>query len=295
MRYALPIVSLCLLLCSCEEPLDLGSNIPSQIILQSQIQAGYAPEIRIHVVNGFGETLPSSAVVEAEVLLQPELQNAEALAIIYIDDTSAIYSAPELAIKADTRYTLTIKTPGFADIRSTTDVPANVALRDSPPDNTGPNGGILPSGDIFHLPFAFDDPPGEDNFYHLVATVRDAALPVDNSKATPIAFGLRNRPSDARLVGINSWIFSDRDFVNGAFSTEIMLPLSGVQNLESPVVTMELRNVSINYFNYHIQSSRPKTGNLPDHSSSLPIDNVAGGSGLFGGFSAVEAVYKLEN
>ena len=89
-------------------------------------------------------------------------------------------------------------------------------------------------------------------------------------------------------------MFSDETFTNGVFTSEILISKSVVTEYAKPVVTLELRSVSVDYYNYHIQNSIPKNGTLPPHGPTGVIDNVAGGVGLFGGYSSTKTNYVLE-
>jgi len=261
--------------------------------MDSRIQADRSPEVSLRVVDGFGKTLKSDALQDSKVTIQAEATAAKTLRLSSFSDSSSTFCTDYL-IKAGVRYTLLIQAPGFSDLNSFTEVPDNVVAYTDTSGDKGPNGGLLPKGDRYLLPLVFDDPISEDNYYHVIVTVRDIDSDEDEVISETLAFNILPRPSDAKPFEETSWIFGDKDFAGSRFRSNIVILKESIIKYPKPVVTIELRTVSVDYFNYYIQNSRPKSSDLPPHGQSGSIDNVAGGVGLFGGYSSYESSYQLE-
>ncbi len=281
-----------LLLSSCEEPFSLP-DANTQIVISSFIQADKSPIVTVMVADGFGEIVHSDETDLSKVLITPEGEDQIEFELVSSTDTSSTFSS-ECIIEAGARYTLLIQTPGFTDLRSITEVPDIVSLRSPDDGDIGPGGGVLPKGEFFHLPIAFDDRIDQKNYYHMVVTIQNADDNLDKVDSKPAPYFLRPEPNDATPFKDRGLMFSDKTFSNDIFSSVVLVPKDFVATYEKPVVTVELRTVSIDYYNYHIQNSTPKSGNLPNHGSAGVIDNVAGGVGLFAGYSSTETSYVLE-
>jgi len=281
-----------LLLGSCEEPFELSVDLP-QIVINTRVQAGQTPSVTVRVVDGPGNTLTSEELQRSLVTINQEEGEEIEFELGAFSDSSATFHSSHL-IEAGKRYTLLIKTPGFADLRSITEVPENLPVRTQSTGATGPNGGLLPKDDIFHLPLSFDDPKDVNNYFHIVVTVRDADTDVEAVEPDVVNFGLFPRPSDAQRYEETGWIFSDDDFTNSVFKSEILVSKELVIQYPKPVVTVELRSLSVDYFNFYVWSSQPKSGNFPTLGQHGATDNIAGGIGLFGGYSSSRSSYVLE-
>lgn len=279
------------LLSSCEVTKELDN--PKKIVLDSRIQADRSPEVTLKVVDAFGQTLTSDALKDSKITLQAEGSTEIPLELSSFSDVSSSFYA-DLLIEAGRRYTLLVQTPGFGDLYSFTDVPDKVIAFTDSSGERGPKGGLLPDGDRFLLPYSFGDPVGQDNYYHIVVTARDANSDIEVVLPETLAYTMLPVPSDAKRFEETGWLFGDKDFRGGVFSGKIVILKESVLQFPNPVVTIELRTVSVDYFNYHIQNSRPKSNNLPNHGQAGGIDNVAGGAGLFAGFSSAESTYQLE-
>ena len=281
------------LLSSCEEVFELNVEIPSEIDIDSRIQAGHTPEVNARVIDGRGQVINYDLLKESHVTIQPEGTGAIDLELSSFSDSSSTFLS-EIVIEAGKTYTLTIQSPGLPDVSSVTEVPANVSVRKGSGGTRGPKGGILPDGNFYLLPLVFDDRIQEDNYYHIVVTIRDANSDTEVVDPVTLNFGISPMPSDARRFKETGWLFSDKDFQDNTFDANIRILKEAVLQFPDPVATLELRTVSVDYFNYHIQSSRPKSSNLPNHGQFGTIDNVSGGGGLFGGYSSDKSSYPLE-
>ena len=278
---------------SCEEPIDDLRVIPSRIVLDGNIQADEQPLVTIWIVDAFGETVTSDILQQSKVTLQSEGSPAIILDLVNFSDTSSTFSTDFIA-EAGEKCTLLIQAPGFSDLSSYTEVPKKVVVSSVATGQTGPNGGLLPNGDQFIFPLTFDDTKGKDNYYQVIVTAKNADSTTDDLYSKTIAYNVLPRPSDAKRFRETGWIFSDKDFRDSRFRSEIVILKESVLEFSKPVVSIELRSVSVDYFNFHIQNSRPKSGDLPDHNQSGTIDNVAGGVGLFGAYSSHTSDYELE-
>lgn len=276
---------LSVLLLSCEEPIEL--DVPPQIVLQTRIQAGLSPIVTIRLVDGVGNPINSEVLKESEVSIRPRSAEQITLQSISATDVSSTFTN-DFIVEAGETYTLLIKTPGFADLRSVTAVPERIPFR----SNNQGNDVILPNGEFFYIPVAFDDRPDEGNYFHMVLSIRNAESE-EGIASEPLAFRLEPHPTDASPFEDTGWMFSDETFADDTFIADILVPKSLVAEFTKPVVTLDLRSVSVDYYNYHLQNSVPKNGTLPDSGPVGVIDNVAGGVGLFGGYSSTETSYIL--
>jgi len=277
----------------CEEPVELGIDT-KDLVIESRIEAGTSPIVTIRVTNGLGQSVKSENLEESEVFIQLDDEDPITFSLISFSDSSATYTS-DCIIQSGSRYTLLIKSPGFRDLRSITDVPDIFTVREITGGDRGPNGGFLPKGNFFDLPIAFDDPEGENNYFHLVVTLIETD---SSSESTPrlltLDYALFPMPQNAKRFNDSGWIFSDDSFKDGVYSGFFRVAKTDVVQFKKPVLTLELRNASVDYFNYHIQNSRPKSEDFPLQGQYSNIDNVAGGTGLFGGYTAKQTTYPLE-
>jgi len=277
---------------SCEEPVDIGIDT-KDLVIESRIEAGANPEVSVRVINGLGETIKSQNLEESEVFIQLNEEEPIAFSITSVSDFTVSYTS-DCIIKAGSRYSLLIKSPGFKDLMSITEVPDVFTVRDVTGGDRGPNGGFLAKDDYFELPVVFEDETDKNNYFHLVVSVRDGNAALSNDTSRVIDFGLAPRPRDAKRFNDTGWMFSDDTFENGVFDGVFRVSKSEVVQFSKPIVTLETRSVSVDYFNYHIQNSRPKSDDFIFQGQGGVVDNVAGGTGLFGGYNAIQTNYELE-
>ncbi|MFK8056568.1 MAG: DUF4249 family protein [Saprospiraceae bacterium] len=282
-----------LLLSSCEDLANLGIVIP-KVVIDTRVEAGKSPEVTVRVVDQYGQTLRSYDLESSTVTLQQDQSEAIVFGLTASSDSSATFSS-DCIIEANTRYTLLINSPDLDEVRSITDVPDAVSvIVQDPSGEFGPKGGLLPKDNVFHLPLSFSDVDiGLDNRYHLVVTVIDLTSPESAVDPLEITFGLFPPPSDVSRFNDTGWMFSDKDFRDGIFSAVVLINKEDVVQFAEPSVNVEIRSVSVDYFNFHRQNSRPKSSTLIDLSIS-GSNNVEGGTGLFGGVASTNSTFLLE-
>ncbi len=273
----------------CEQAVDLRGLAPAQIVVESRLRAGAAVRVDVRVIDSFGKPTDSEGLEGTTGTITSSVGQVGQLRVTAYSDSTAVLSIDSLDVLELATYTLELDAPGFATLRSVTTVPPSVQLDTL--EQTKPLRDTLRTG-LIEVPVAFEDPTGENNYFHLLIWLRDdhpnselaePRRPLRSNLVTPIS----SLPS---LYG--SWHFSDFAFRDARFNGSLTFDLADLVDLKYPVAILELRTVTQAYHTYYM-SRGLATGGASPIGPDLRTDNISGGAGVFGSYSSTYQLITL--
>ena len=274
----------CFILCAagavagCEQPIDLGDEGAARIVINSQLRVGAGVEVRMDVLNSFGDIAESPELDRTLGYIFGSDGSADTLYVASFNTSVAVLRTDRLTVAEGVTYDLTLEAPGFAPLSSVTTVPEAARFAEAlEGDAIG-----RPTADstLLSVALSFEDIADADNYYHLLVRVAEASQLGSGAPA-----------EGALLAGrsvLNSrdgkWLFDDRGFADGTFEGHVVFDADQMEEYDDPVAVIELQTVSRAYYK-HLLSERQRDRQPASSTASASSDNVLGGGGLFGSYS----------
>lgn len=268
----------------CEEPIDLGKEGAARIVINSRLRVGAPVEVDMRVLNSFGAFAESPELEQTRGYISGSDGSEDTLYVESSNASVAILVAGDLTVGEGVTYDLTLEAPGFAPLTSVTTVPEAARFADGPRGDAAD----LLQGDssVLSVALSFGDIPAADNYFYLLAAVTDAGAAAEK-RAEPTGLGRGTLLHGDRAIASadGTWLFDDRGFADGTFEGRLVFDAAEIEDFVDPVAVIELRTVSRSYYN-HLLSERQRDRQPVRPAISTPSDNVLGGVGLFGSYSA---------
>ena len=271
-------------LTGCEEVVDLDAGAPAQLVVDARLESGRLPIVAVRALDGFGRETKSADLPAASGSLRVSDGTTTDLRDFFASDSITILLGDNGPVVEGLTYTLTLKVPGFAQVKSFTTVPRPAGVRAG--GLTGDTGG---SANQVTIPVSFLDRGEGLDYYHLLVYVGEStdlanALPSD---ARPVPFQLVAPAQRALSINTEGYYFQDGAFVGGIFDRDVIVGLDATRTLREPTVYLELRTVSDSYYAFYNTGSHTKgVTQTASANFAAQADNISGGSGVFAGYSS---------
>ncbi len=291
-------------LAGCERAVDLGiEEEMSRLVVQSNFQPDKHFEVVLSRSRSVLSNDPIEYIGDANVQIFADGQLLEVLPMNYNPlFPYPVFTSLKMKPQEGQAYTLVAEAPGLEAVSATSSVPQKVAVHSFEVTDIswrmyGPQQGMIQF--FFTLVLEFDDPPQDDNFYHLDFFYEPVNFQVDNGDTTLFRSGieiplrLSETPNDRPyLMHFDRGILVDDQQQQGerlryTFEGESR-PVSRNGELIDRIYA-GLRSVSLDYYHYH--TSLTRQGQQTDPLFADPVilyDNVENGYGIFAGYSVAK-------
>ena len=297
MRYLLfTSIAFSLLAVACEEPFELESSIPSELVVESQLRAGSKPIVNLSAVNSLGELQAAGNLGNSYVSLRNSDGRTFVLDLATVADNSASFTTSENEIIiSGVTYNLEISAPGYAKLQSRTTVPS-VAQVGLPAKAEGMASSQANGTASIVVPITIRDLSDRQNYYHVLVWAFDRAVVADEDASKmgiPVIFEFTNAPTASFQMGSAGWLFSGESFSQGIFTNQLALTAHNLRAMQQPTLSIEVRTVSLDYYSYFLQQPESSTIPIPKLGSIIANDNIANGAGVFGSYAVEESIVEI--
>ena len=277
-------------LAACEEPVELP-DVPEQLLVESQLVAGEAPQVRLRVVDALGVPSTDPSLPYTEASLIDEAGNVHLLYVAQASDSLVYLRNDDLIVTPGERYSLRLRSPSFQLVQSTTQVPQPTALT-YPGSDTSEAEDTLPLDEnVLNVSLSFTDADPEANFYHVLVHELEEGSEggVLNAQIGSLEFLFVGLNAEGHRPEIGGLLFSDEDFEEQNLDATLSIMAQVLSEQGAGRLAIELRTVSPDYYAFHrqlaeLEGSRPSGPRGGRFNTST--GNVEGGIGFFGAYSS---------
>ncbi|TAK50506.1 MAG: DUF4249 domain-containing protein [Saprospiraceae bacterium] len=300
-------IALCLMLFSCEEPIDFELSQEQRLVVISNFSDQKVLEVFVSKTKSVLSNEAISYRTDATVMVFSGNELLEVLELVTGDDgRPPFYRTTQLTPQPGIVYTIKVSVPGFEPVTATSSVPIAVPIQSVNFSNTSDEDSNHDVAVNFNVVVDFQDPPGEKNYYHLVFYQELTSYLLNSEGDTLMGNRFLNTPlsvqsSDPNMPAIK--YFDNRSFLlkDDTFDGQhVSLPFKGnyTYSLTSSIpgnFFIELRTVTEDYYLYHSTLTRQVNSGNPLSDGVVIYDNIVNGEGIFAGYSSNTNSFSLGN
>lgn len=306
MSIRLPLlVTLFVLLASCEEPVDGVLDITEAKLA---ISSNFYPDelVRVKVSSTFGRNQTPMSISNAQVNLYSNDNLIEELAFVPAQNHvfGSYYSTTEFKPLINQRYTIRVDAPGFDQVVAVSSIPVPVPIRLFELEELTRRPKIG-DDDVFNLRIKmdYDDPEGFTNYYHLwlfqqyktFTVSAEGDTTIQNTYLSPVQFP-ESREGYYKLAAQQNAGILIQDRPHDEYLTfDLRLSLDLDKELLGTLYA-QFRTVSKEYYDFEhsiINSSGSSTGGSGVSPSGVIQSNVSNGFGIFAGYAVTSDSLKV--
>ncbi|MBX2876726.1 MAG: DUF4249 domain-containing protein [Saprospiraceae bacterium] len=285
---------------TCEKPVTFKVDPPApDLLVSSNFQDHSAIQVEVSKITYDAARVGQKEFInDAIVSIYEDNTLLEELAVVYptTPRAQAVYSSSDIVPAIGKEYLIQVEVEGFRMVTARSIIPARVEIKDftvgQVVETQTPESNLV----FYNFPvyIAYDDPAGEENFYHLKIAQEIVEFSIIEGDTLPSRAFRRNINFSSEL---------DDNFVNAYFAGGVLLqddPFGGQYGFDMNVAInpgfqklgrlfVELRTVSEEYYRFHnsldrIEQQGGNTGGFQE--AVIPYNNIENGSGIFAGYTA---------
>ncbi|NRB51438.1 MAG: DUF4249 domain-containing protein [Saprospiraceae bacterium] len=290
---------------TCEKPVTFKVNPPEpDLLVSSNFQDHSAIQVEVSKITYDATRVGQKEFVnDAIVSIYEDNNLLEELEVVYPTTPrgQAVYSSSDIVPAIGKEYLIQVEVEGFQVVTARSVIPARVEIREFSIGQVQKSQSLEQNAIVYNFPvyIAYDDPDGEENFYHLKIAQEIVEFSIIEGDTLPSRSFRRN-------VNFSSDL--DDNFVNAYFAGGVLLqddPFGGQYGFDMSVpinpsfqklgrLFVELRTVSEEYYRFHnsldrIEQQGGNTGGFQE--AVIPYDNIENGNGIFAGYTvAVDSI-----
>ena len=298
------VAGLCLA-ATCERPVELDiDRPPDRLVVNGSFTPGQEVRVAVSRSQSILDDDPPEYLADATVTLYEGNVLREELELFIEQNAARIppyYVTKSFKPQAGATYTIRVAAPGFQTVEAHSFIPEPVPLTLLRASRLmeSPGGSQYSRTFTYHVDLNFDDPPYEDNFYHLnifqeifdIALTADGDTVINDRRLERLVLEPEDASiiRDAMLGGLLLKNNPQKDGYGFDVAVDIVPEFVALGHIYA-----ELRTVSREYYLYYTTFSRQR--NQSDGPFNDPIviyNNVENGHGYFAGYNSVRDSVSL--
>lgn len=297
----LSIVLLGLLLsgATCERTVELDiAPPPPRLVINSSFTLGQSVRVSVSKSQYILDNDLPEYVANATVTLWEGDTQLEKL-VLYVDPAPRIapyYTTTQVVPRAGITYTIRAEAPGYAPVEAKSFIPAPVTFTQFQVFDlqTLPGSSSFTQRYSYQVFLDFNDPPGQDNYFHLNIfqeiqeyAIRDSGDTAVVSSRLVRAILKAEAPDIVQDAVIGGLLLKNKPLPKG-FTFELSNELAPEFERFGKVIA-ELRTVSEEYYLYYSTFSRQqRQTDGPFNDPVVIFNNIKNGHGYFAGYNTVQ-------